>query len=250
MFGMFGGIPVGIAGGGIPVAMLGGGIPVDMFGGGIPVCMLRGGGGIPVSMFGGGVPISMHGGIPVSMLGGGISVGMRCTCRMCNAGFDNLSDCVGPHPRHGPNCPRRHFCLPGDDEDDQPFSGHAPSTSRRSTRLDGHARTLYHQTSPQAAEAILASGRMRRGDAGLAGSGIYFAESPSETQQKAHQHGVVLQATVRLGRMKDVRSADSSATFASLQQEGFDSVRILGRPSGTEYVVYNYDQVTDIRRQR
>ena len=61
---------------------------------------------------------------------------------------------------------------------------------------------LYHETSPEAAASILRSQRMYRGSDGLAGGGIYFAESPSEARRKAHQHGAMLKATVRVGRMK------------------------------------------------
>ncbi len=82
----------------------------------------------------------------------------------------------------------------------------------------------------------------------MAGGGIYFAESAKETMGKAHHHGVVLKAKVKLGRIKTISSGgDSSVTFTKLQDEGYDSVKIP-RSGGTEYVVYNWDQVTDISR--
>ncbi|CAJ1397917.1 unnamed protein product [Effrenium voratum] len=106
---------------------------------------------------------------------------------------------------------------------------------------------LYHNTSPDRAEAIVQSQRMYRGSDGLAGGGIYFAESEAEARRKAHNHGAMLSATVRVGKVKVVhRSADAS--YLQLRSEGYDSVKILGRDSGAEYVVYNYDQVTNIRR--
>jgi len=121
-------------------------------------------------------------------------------------------------------------------------------TSSRNNRLESNVRTLYHQTSPEFAAEIIRTQRMKRGNPGLAGSGIYFAESAQETEHKAHQKGAMLRATVRLGRVKTVSAnGDSSVTFASLQAEGYDSVRIP-RPGGTEYVVYNWDQVTSIQR--
>jgi hypothetical protein len=86
---------------------------------------------------------------------------------------------------------------------------------------------------------------MLRGSQGLCGGGIYFAESPSETNAKAHHKGVVLVATVRLGRSKRMDDGDSGTTFSSLTSDGYDSV-ICHRHTGTEYVVYNSDQVTDI----
>ena len=106
---------------------------------------------------------------------------------------------------------------------------------------------LYHETSEEAAERILSSQRMLRGQGGLAGGGIYFAESPAEARRKANQRGAMLKATVRVGRMKVVQR-QGSTTFTQLVSEGYDSVKILGRDSGTEYVVYNCAQVTNIRR--
>ena len=96
------------------------------------------------------------------------------------------------------------------------------------SRCGGNTRVLYHQTDEASAHAILSSQRMLRGSAGLAG-------------------GVVLRCTVELGRVKTLGSSgDASATFASLRQEGYDSVCIVGRSSGTEYAVYNYDQIRRI----
>jgi hypothetical protein len=117
---------------------------------------------------------------------------------------------------------------------------------RREQRLNASSQTLYHQTSHDCAASILSSQQMNRGCPGLAGSGIYFAESPPETKQKATKKGVVLQAVVRLGRVKDVYGGQRDITFRQLQREGYDSVRILGRASGIEYVVYNRDQVRNI----
>ena len=81
----------------------------------------------------------------------------------------------------------------------------------------------------------------------MAGSGIYFAISPSDTHHKAHKKGVILEARVRLGKVKEISpQGDKSITFTSLQRMGYDSVK-LPRSGGTEYVVYNYDQVVNIR---
>jgi len=137
-------------------------------------------------------------------------------------------------------------------DDDCPRSRHSSraistSSGDRSSRLASNVTTLYHQTSPSAARSIISSQQMTRGSNGLAGGGIYFAASPGDTHAKAHEHGVILAAKVKLGRVKDVVNQDSSASFASLSAEGYDSVRINGRSSGVEYVVYNWDQVSDIR---
>ena len=117
----------------------------------------------------------------------------------------------------------------------------------RESRLDGHVRTLYHQTDADAARSIKSSQSFRLGKDGLAGAGIYFAVSKSDTDHKAHKKGVILSADVRLGRVKKISSSgDGSITFKSLQSEGYDSVEIP-RPGGTEFVVYSPDQVRQVR---
>lgn len=117
----------------------------------------------------------------------------------------------------------------------------------RRSRLHANYKILYHQTSPQAASAIMASQRMLRGSEGLAGGGIYFAESPRETFGKAHEHGVILSCKVLLGRVRTIPSSgDRYVNFGSLLESGYDSV-LIPRPGGTEYVVYNSDQVPSIR---
>ena len=117
----------------------------------------------------------------------------------------------------------------------------------RESRLDGHVRTLYHQTDADAARSIKSSQSFRLGKDGLAGAGIYFAVSKSDTDHKAHKKGVILSADVRLGRVKKISSSgDGSITFESLQSEGYDSVEIP-RPGGTEFVVYSPDQVRQVR---
>ena len=106
--------------------------------------------------------------------------------------------------------------------------------------------TLYHQTDPAAARAILASQEMRKGSAGSLGAGIYFAESIAATDRKTQHRGVVLQCKVKMGREKEYFSACPSISFRSLILEGYDSVIGKFFQTGTEYVVYNHDQVFDI----
>lgn len=60
----------------------------------------------------------------------------------------------------------------------------------------GDAIVCYHQTSPENAQAILQSGRMKRGPKGFGGRGIYFAEdpqvgcaTPSQRSQGGHTQG-------------------------------------------------------------
>jgi hypothetical protein len=118
--------------------------------------------------------------------------------------------------------------------------------SRERRLADGETRTLYHQTSREAAVKIVASQQFHRGDPSCAvGSGIYFAVSVADTDRKARHTGTVLSASVRLGRVKTLSEAERT-TFADLQREGYDCVRLTCF-NGDEYVVYNWDQATDIR---
>ncbi len=89
---------------------------------------------------------------------------------------------------------------------------------------------------------------MLRGRTGLAGAGIYFATSPQATNRKAHHKGVILQAFVRLGRIKTVHFNTNISTinYQNLLNEGYDSVKITGLASGIEYVIYNWDQAINI----
>ncbi|KAJ3093198.1 hypothetical protein HK100_006750 [Physocladia obscura] len=107
---------------------------------------------------------------------------------------------------------------------------------------------LYHQTSPEAARAIVRSQKMTRGSAGIVGGGIYFADSPAATERKAHSHGVILKARVWMGRMAVmfVGLNHHSVTYTELENNGFDSIVLQGLASGPEYIVYNYENVDNI----
>ena len=107
--------------------------------------------------------------------------------------------------------------------------------------------TLYHHTSRENANNILSSGTMLKGSAGLASGGIYFAWSPEESECKAYWHGFILQCTIAVGSIKSLGSSPPDFTFSGLRRDGYDSVKITGRSSGDEYVVYNSDQVLSIR---
>jgi hypothetical protein len=109
---------------------------------------------------------------------------------------------------------------------------------------------LYHQTSASRADAILRTQRMNPGTNGLAGAGIYFATTPDLTGHKAREKGVILEATVSLGRIHTLeRDGDHTMSHARLLSMGFDSVCIArGVASGQEYVVYDPAQVLEIRR--
>ena len=119
--------------------------------------------------------------------------------------------------------------------------------SDRQSRLDSNVRYLFHQTDPDTAAKIISSQKfLRGGDGCLAGSGIYFAVSPSDTNHKARNRGVILKARVRLGNVRMISAnGESDITFTSLINQGYDSV-LIPRQGGDEFVVYNYDQVSNI----
>ncbi|CAK9022403.1 unnamed protein product [Durusdinium trenchii] len=116
-------------------------------------------------------------------------------------------------------------------------------------------QTLYHQTDPESAKKILGSGKMIRGRCGVVGGGIYFAETPRETEWKAESKGIVLECQVKTGRhlLLDRSKEDPSLTFADLLRRGHDSVLMdrgvcmkgphKGKKAGNEWIVYSWDQV-------
>ena len=112
------------------------------------------------------------------------------------------------------------------------------------------ATTLYHQTCEEVAQAILREQTMKPGAAGVAGGGIYFATTQDLTGHKARRKGVILQAKVRLGRILELdREGDHQMCLSKLRSRGFDSVSInRGHTSGMEYVVYDSEQVLEVKR--
>ena len=121
----------------------------------------------------------------------------------------------------------------------------------RKSRLRANTARLYHVTSEENGKKILKSGRMYRGIQGWAGGGIYFATTPAAARSKARNSGVMLSATVLLGIVKHVTGFEGNIKkihFRSLIREKCDSVSIDLAQTGQEYVVYNYDQVMNIRR--
>mmetsp|Transcript_29166 Transcript_29166/g.44054 ORF Transcript_29166/g.44054 Transcript_29166/m.44054 type:complete len:146 (+) Transcript_29166:80-517(+) len=111
------------------------------------------------------------------------------------------------------------------------------------TRARRRVKRLYHIT--KAGDKIEATGEMLRGKDGYAGGGIYFAESVEEARKKAKSKGYIITADVIVGRAKVITRPEKH-TWTQLKKRGFDSVEIRGLRTGTEYVVYNRDQVTNI----
>lgn len=92
----------------------------------------------------------------------------------------------------------------------------------RQRRLEqGKRMTLYHQTSREHADKIIASGKMLRGSHGNAGGGIYLAETKKETQWKALQHGVLLECEVQLGAIREEYHASETDLIAELMKITF-----------------------------
>lgn len=117
----------------------------------------------------------------------------------------------------------------------------------RAKRLARGPKTeLYHQTDEKSADAIIRSQKFFRGSDGYSGGGIYFADSPQATNRKAHSKGVILSATVALGKIQTQKGSFPN-TFTDLIKQGFDSVRATGLRSGVEYVVFNWDQCSNIK---
>ena len=116
------------------------------------------------------------------------------------------------------------------------------------TKIFSH---LFHQTSSSSADAITSSQHFKSGSGGMAGPGIYFATNPYATDRKAHQHGSILQADVYLGKTKTISSnGDKTLNGQKVSQQGYDSVQIPRKGGfwGKEYVVYDGNQVSNIKR--
>lgn len=107
-----------------------------------------------------------------------------------------------------------------------------------------NSRTLY-QTAPHNAECILKYGFMC-GSSGLAGGGIYFAETQSDANRKAHRNGALLRCEVDLGRQLTIPSSGDSQAQRKMIEGGYQSVTIPR--NGTEHVVYDPRRVTSIVR--
>jgi large subunit ribosomal protein L40e len=120
-------------------------------------------------------------------------------------------------------------------------------TLHLSGRLLGGTR-LYHCTTKSNAASIRRNG-FRCGNSGMAGGGIYFAESIDDASRKAQSQGVVLECEVNLGRVKHVSSCgDNSLNLSQLNREGYDSVCIPR--TGTEYCVYEPSRIRVVDEHR
>jgi len=117
---------------------------------------------------------------------------------------------------------------------------------RRERLQASTCRTVYHQTDDESAQAILRSKRFNRGSSGIAGPGIYFAETPEATQNKARKRGHILRCTILLGNMLELGAqGDSTLSIEKMRARGYDSASVARELK--EYVVYGSDQIIDVR---
>jgi len=107
-------------------------------------------------------------------------------------------------------------------------------------------KTLYHETSPEAAEKILASS-FRPGSSGWCGSAIYFYTSPRIPKSKLgpdSQTGAIIQAEVDLGKNIQL---DSKCQGADDARNNYDSVS-FNPGDGLEYLVFSPDRIISMSR--
>merc|ERR1712107_84333 len=106
-------------------------------------------------------------------------------------------------------------------------------------------KRLYHATDGEGAEDIIETGVIMRGHQSVYNRGIFFSDSMRSAERSCRQRGYLVIADVFVGKGKDEYYADpcDEMNFESLHRTGYDSVRGHWNPNGTEYVVYNWDQV-------
>jgi hypothetical protein len=109
-----------------------------------------------------------------------------------------------------------------------------------------NTRVLFHETTPFNADLILRHG-FKCGSSGLAGGGIYFAESAADATRKAHRHGAMLRCEVDVGRQLEISHNGDSDARRKMTAGGYHSVTIPR--NGTEHVIYDPRRVTNVARQ-
>ena len=107
--------------------------------------------------------------------------------------------------------------------------------------------TLFHQTNPVSGQKIIQEQRFVCSDA-TKGKFLAGPDTEHKVRNPANK-GCILAATVNLGRVLDIPfEGDQTITAEALRAKGYDSVKIPRRGNpGTEYVVYNTKQISNIR---
>lgn len=107
-------------------------------------------------------------------------------------------------------------------------------------------KTLYHETSPDAAKKILASA-FRPGNSGWCGGAIYFYTSPNIPDSKLgpdSQSGAIIEAQVDLGT--NIR-LDHKCDGSEQARKKYDSVS-FDPGDGLEYLVFSADRILSMSR--
>jgi len=147
--------------------------------------------------------------------------------------------------------------------------------SRKRLELMQNTKIGYHQTSMDTTDILKKEKGIypfMAGSQGMAGPGIYFANSESETFGKAlSRGGAIFKCNLHMGNMYIIRSEDdliefrfkygiqdkdgsADVIYQKLKKNGYDSVWMISNridflKTGDEYVMYNTQQVipTEIR---
>lgn len=119
-------------------------------------------------------------------------------------------------------------------------------------------KTFYHETSLEAANLIIQQQVIRPSTYAenfnpLFGPGIYFARTINGAQEKSNFHGVCLSADVLITKTKEIDKEDGKKYknipkyWDDLRNEGYDSIYGYGMRTGDEVIIFNQDQVKNIK---
>ncbi len=84
------------------------------------------------------------------------------------------------------------------------------------------------------------------GSSGIAGGGIYFAETEADANRKAHRNGAMLRCEVDLGRQLQIPSGGDTHARQAMMNGGYQSVMVPR--NGTEHVIYDPSRVKRVVR--
>ena len=167
------------------------------------------------------------------------------TCRPCPAYLyrhcGNGGKLVGAKP-----CGWMNIYCEGICTNPEPTKPTEPSKPFEPVVSEPGIKTLYHETSPEAATKILASA-FRPGNSGWCGSAIYFYTKPVIPDTKLgpdSQRGAIIQAEVDLGSNIQL---DSKCEGADEARGKYDSVS-FDPGDGLEYLVFSADRIISMTR--
>ena len=123
-----------------------------------------------------------------------------------------------------------------------PISSPPPVLQRDCLNIKA-VKTLFHATTPPNAQSILMQGFIC-GSNGIAGGGIYFAETEADAHRKAHRHGAMLMCGVEIGRQLEIQYQGNAQARQRMIDGGYDSVKVPR--NGTEHVVYDPRKVKSV----